>query len=160
MKVLALVLVALASRAVAQPAEHRVLTPEVSGSIPDGPSIPGQRVTWRHAPTPAEFAALAGDHGFVVALDAPRWDFVLTKVELGAAARQETDAARGLADARAEVIAALKAELDASEAARQKAELDALEWRVKALRPRGRWTALFAGFGAGMVADRLIDRIP
>ena len=110
--------------------------------------LPGLRATWRHAPTAAEFAALAGEprHGvaepFVVCRSAEREDALADTLDACDAARVRLNTADGVIDAQAKRIAELEALLAAEHVAKLKAE-------IKADRPNKRLLFGALGFALG-----------
>ena len=117
--------------------------------------LPGLRATWRHVPTAAEFAALAGEprHGvaepFVVCRSAEREDAIADTLDACDAARARLNTADERIDAGEKRIAELEALLAAEHVARLKAE-------IKANRPQRRVLFGVMGFALGGLAHDVL----
>lgn len=118
-------------------------------------TAPGVRATWTAPPTVEAFETVAGEQGFVVALDGARWQAALDRIE----------AAEAEAQACARVVAALQdqaeaqAAVTATEVADRDARLEILERDVRkadraAIRAGRRWWWLAAGVVAGVAVAR------
>ena len=121
---------------------------------------PGARTTWAERPTLAQWQTLATwDDGpaFVIALSPKRAEFIATEVT----GLREQLAASQQAD-ELTLLRLQVSDLETQAAAHRVRETslvhDAITWQVKATRPKGRWVAALAGFGAGTVAGVAVSR--
>lgn len=135
------------------------------GSCGTAHAAPGVGVEWTAPPTPAEWSAVAGEHGFVAALSAERLEDVTRRLEVAAARDEECAAIQGALDAQADVAAAQAARIAALERDIAEREDQASQLRVDLARAeaaaarRRRWPLFVAGAGVGLAAPVVVREL-
>lgn len=126
-------------------------------------SPPGTRTAWEEQPTGDQFWELAGEAGYVVAMDAERWRHVLVTVETS---KSDLRAAYDRITALERVIAAQEAHLVAAErltrsweSSHERLVQDLARAEKAVLRAPGRQRrAMWIGFGLGAVGTWAVRR--